>query len=137
MKNITHIKKENIRDKVISEIKKAKKEILATLEVTEEIRSPLPKSYFLLLSKKKKEGLKINRVVFGSKKVYYTYLKDHKLKKIPFNGKHTVSKNYKRMIMIDGAKLFFSRKISGKNKFYFTVNPIIVQDYKRYFKKLY
>src|SRR3989338_6741660 len=57
MQNLTEIKKENIRDVVMSQIRKSKKEILATMDMTEELSHPLPTKYFSLLHQKYKKGL--------------------------------------------------------------------------------
>ncbi len=120
------IKKEDIQEKVMSEISKAEKEILATMDITEEQHSPLPREYFSLLERKIKEGIKVRRIIFGSKK-----FKDNKL----FSGKCAKSKNYKRMLMIDGIKLFFRKKTNGKEKFYFTTDERYIKKYKNYFNK--
>ncbi|MEK7539439.1 MAG: hypothetical protein AAB595_02275 [Patescibacteria group bacterium] len=135
MRNLEEIKKENIQKEVISEIRKAKNEILATMNITEEQLSPLPVKYFSLLNRKNKQGVKIKRIVFGSVKQYKYFLKGVKEKKLFFSGKHTKSKNYKRMIIIDGNKLFFKKKIKDKSKFYFTTNNKYLKEYKTYFNK--
>ena len=135
MKNLTEIKKENIRDVIMSQISKAKKEILATMDVAEEIKNPLSVKYFSLLSKKHKEGVKIKRVIFGSTKHYKHLLKEVKDKNLFFTGKYTKSKNYKRMIMIDKTKLFFRKVIKDKEKFYFTTDNKYLEEYKKYFNR--
>src|SRR3989344_4978640 len=75
MQNLTEIKKENIRDVVMSQIRKSKKEILATMDMTEELSHPLPTKYFSLLHQKYKKGIKIKRIIFGSTKQYQYFLK--------------------------------------------------------------
>ena len=52
-----------------------------------------------------------------------------------FIGKHTKSKNYRRMIMIDGTKLFFKKQTKNKVKFYFTTDIKQIQEYKKYFNR--
>lgn len=116
----------------MSEIKKAKKEILATMDLVEELKYPLPSEYFSLLNKKAKSKIKIKRVIFGSLKTYKLFLKQVKGKKIFFTGKHTKSRNYKRMIIVDGDRIFFKTK----NKFYFTTHNKYIKEYKAYFNKL-
>lgn len=133
MQNLEEIKKENIRDTVMSQIRKAKKEILATMDITEELRNPLPIKYFSLLYKKQKQGIKIKRIIFGDLKQYKIFLKEMKDKNSFFIGNYTKSKNYKRMIMIDGAKLFFVKKL--EKKFYFTTDDKYLREYKTYFNK--
>lgn len=135
MKNIQEIKKEDIREKVMYEIGKAKKEILATMNIDEDQKFPLPKEYFSLMKKKHKKGVKIKRIVFGSVKKYNNYLQEIKDKKLFFTGKYTKSRNYKRMIMIDGDKLFFRNKINKNTKFYFTEDDKYIKEYKTYFDK--
>ena len=60
---------------------------------------------------------------------------EHKDKNLFFTGKHTKSKNYKRMIIIDGMQLFFRKKIKGNEKFYFTTNKQYIKEFKAYFKR--
>src|SRR3989304_4521028 len=76
MQNLTEIKKENIRDVVMSQIRKSKKEILATMDMTEELSHPLPTKYFSLLHQKYKKGIKI-------KKKFLAGFKPFPLKKSP------------------------------------------------------
>ena len=135
MGNTTQIKKENIRKKVISEIKKAKKEVLATMDIAEELASPLPVEYFSLLEKKHKQGIQIKRVIFGSTKEYKYFLKQIRDKNLFFTGRHTNSKNYKRMIIIDDTRLFFRKKVKNKTIFYFTTHDEYLKEYKRYFNR--
>jgi hypothetical protein len=137
MKDLIEIKKTNIRNKVITSVRNSKKEILTTMEITEEINSPLPKRYFLLLNKKKDSGVKIKRIVFGPKNIYHSYLKNLGSKNVPFVGKRISSKNYKRMILIDGKKLFFRKENGRKRTFYYTTSEKIINKYLSYFKKLY
>ncbi|MEK7569704.1 MAG: hypothetical protein AAB500_02355 [Patescibacteria group bacterium] len=136
MKNLAEIKKENMWRAVMSQIYKAKKEILATMDIAEELKNPLPKKYFSLLYKKHKEGIKIKRVIFGSTKQYKHLLKEAVDKNLFFIGKHTKSTNYKRMILIDRSKLFFSRGHGGKKKFYFTTDEIYLKEYLDYFNEI-
>lgn len=117
------------------EVSKAKKEILATMNVVEEQRSPLSANYFFLLKKKNKAGVKIERIVFGSLQQYKYFIKQAKNKSLFFTGHYTKSKNYKRMIMIDGTRLFLRKKIGNQTKFYFTTNEKYLKEYKTYFNK--
>lgn len=135
-KSIQKIKVEDIRNKVMSEIGMAKKEILATMDITEELKNPLPVDYFLLLKRKSEEGVIIKRVVFGSKEQYASLVQEMNDRKLFFTGKHTKSKNYKRMIMIDETKLFFRKIIKDKEKFYFTTDSKYLKEYKKYFNRL-
>lgn len=127
----TEVLGEQIRNKVMSEISSAEKEILATMDITEEQNSPLPPEYFLLLKKKSEEGVNIKRVIFGSKQQYDIFVQEMNDKKLFFTGKYTKSKEYKRMILIDGAKLFFRKD----GKFYFTTNKRYIEEYKKYFNR--
>lgn len=131
MKNIQEIKEEDIQKKVMYEIKKSQKEILATMDIAEEQNSPLPVEYFYLLEKKDQEGVIINRAVFGSKKQYDIFVQEMNDRKLFFIGKHTKFKDYKRMILIDGIKLFFRKY----DKFYFTTDNKYIEEYKKYFNK--
>lgn len=119
----------------MSHIRKAKKEIFATMDVNEELINPLPEKYYSLLGIKYKEGIIIKRIVFGPIKQYKRFFETVIDKNLFFIGKHTKSKNYKRMIMIDNAKLFFGKRENNKEKYYFTTDNKYLDEYKKYFDR--
>lgn len=126
------IKVEDIRNKVMSEISSAQKEILATMDISEELSNPLPEEYFILLKKKSQGGVEIKRIVFGSKEQYDIFVQKMNDRKLFFMGDYTKSKNYRRMILIDGVKLFFKKE----SEFYFTTDQKYIEEYKKYFDSL-
>ena len=67
---IESINKKNIVRCVGKEVKKAKKEIFATMLLSEEIKNPLPNSYHALLQKKVQQGVLVKRLGFGTKEEY-------------------------------------------------------------------
>ena len=95
----------------------------------------MPIKYFSLLHKKQKQGIEIKRIIFGSTKQYIHLLKEVRDKNLFFIDKHTKSKNYKRMIMIDETKLFFQKQVKDKMKFYFTTDIKQIEEYKKYFNR--
>ncbi len=133
MNTLQEIKKANIKKKVMYQIKKAKQEILVTMDIAEEKYSPLPVEYFLLLEKKMKEGIKIKRVLFGPKSECTSFIIGMKKLSSSFTGKYTKSKNYKRMILIDQEVLYI--KNSQDEKYYVTHNEKIIKSYLIYFNK--
>ena len=106
------------------------------MDIAEELRHPLPIKYFSLLHKKHKEGIKIKRIIFSSIMQYKSFIDKMRDQNLFFIGKHTKSKNYKRMILIDRTQLFFQKKIKGKEKFYFTTDNKYLKKYKAYFNRL-
>lgn len=121
-KDILRIVKENVG--------KAKKEILATMSLREELNNPLPVSYFDLLKKKVNEGIFLKRLGFGTKEEY------NKVKKrIRFHKENYIFRffpktlDYQRLIVIDGKKLFF-----GKNDIYFkSIYKPLIKIFSDYF----
>lgn len=93
---------------VIREVKKAKREIVATMLLREERENPLPNSYHTLLKKKLKEGIRIKRLGFGTKEDYNKIVKKIGVSKGNYLFKYIKEKNrYQRLIIIDQKKLFF------------------------------
>lgn len=76
----------------------ARKEIMATMDMEEELAHPLPQVYHRLLMKKAKKGVHVVRYGFGSRREY------NKLKKqytsIDFLYCGSVD-NYQRMLIVD------------------------------------
>lgn len=121
---------------VVSRVKKAvnnaQKEILATMLLSQELENPLPKSYHSLLVKKTLEGVKLQRLGFGTKEEYnqinslYLFSKN-------YNIKHVVhTKKYQRMIVVDRKILFFGVEDSF---FTATYRPLILA-FVAYFESL-
>lgn len=124
------------RNKIIEEVKRellnAKKEILVTMLLKEEVENPLPLSYHSLLQKKTREGICLVRLGFGLKEEY-NYLS----KKYSYGNNYTFIfikdiRKYQRMIIIDDSVVYF--KI-GKS-FFKTNNAFVVKAFRSYFNSL-
>lgn len=107
-KDILRIIKENIS--------KAKKEIFATMLLKEELKTPLPASYFNLLRKKINDRVFFKRLGFGRKEDYNKIKERNKLKNNNYEFRYIIQEHkYQRLIIIDEEKLFF-----GIDGLYFT-----------------
>lgn len=101
------------KKQIIKEVQKAifhaQKEVLATMLLKDEIKNPLPNSYFILMQNKVKKGIVLKRLGFGRKE-YYNQIKDkHKFDNKNYKFRYIVNESkYQRMILIDRRKLFFS-----------------------------
>lgn len=110
------VDKNNILKIVRKNVNKAKKEILVTMLIAEELDNPLPLSYFTLLKKKVNEGVFLRRLGFGRKEDYNKIKEKNKLESNNYEFRYIVKEfEYQRLIIIDGKKLFF-----GTDGLYFT-----------------
>ena len=124
--------------KVLSLVQKAvsnaKREVLATMFLSEEIISPLPKSYHNLLRKKLKEGVRIKRLGFGSKVDYNLINKTYFVNSRNYFFRYTKKvEDYQRLIIIDRKKIFFN--VDGI--FFESDNHQIVNIFSSYFLNLF
>lgn len=85
-------------------VRQAKKDIIVTMDMKEELIHPLPASYHVLLGKQANKGVRIVRYGFGTKREY-ARLKSQ-ISKIQFIYAGSLSL-YQRMIVIDGEKALF------------------------------
>ena len=110
------VDKNNILKVVRKNLNKAKKEILVTMLIAEELDNPLPLSYFTLLKKKVNEGVFLRRLGFGRKEDYNKIKEKNKLESNNYEFRYIVKEfEYQRLIIIDGKKLFL-----GIDGLYFT-----------------
>lgn len=117
------ISKKEILREVRRSVSLAKKEILATMLLREELRNPLPISYFNLLKKKVNEGVFLKRLGFGKKEDYNKIKEKNKLESNNYEFRYIIQESeYQRLIIIDKEMIFF-----GIDGLYFTSihNPLI------------
>ena len=135
MSTLKEIKSAFILQKAMFIVNLAKREILATMNLAEEIKTPLPLEYFFLLEKKIKEGVKITRLAFGEPSELKIFNKKHKIKSKNYRCFLSTTKNYKRMLMVDGKHLLFAIGVQNKRKFFYTKNPQIIKKFSNYFSQ--
>lgn len=130
------VDKKNIVQLVTKEVGKAKKEILATMLLSEEIVLPLPSSYHALLRRKVKNGISLKRLGFGTKGDYNAIREKYVIDSKRYTFRYTKSvKDYQRLIIVDGSSLFF-----GVNGLFFqsTYRPLVTvfsQYFLQFFKE--
>lgn len=112
----------------------AKTSIFATMDLAEELARPLPEEYFSLLAKKNKEGVRLQRVAFGTPEGFQEFLKLH-----PDQASYsllTASRDYRRMLLVDDIVLMYAVDVKGSIKFFQTSSLTVVKEFKGYFKRL-
>lgn len=126
------VTKDEVVGLVTITIEKAKKEILATMLLAEELKQPLPASYFAILNGKIKQGVNIKRLGFGTQEAYNQIEKKINIvdKQYLFRYK-TDTVLYQRMILIDRTYLF--TKIG--EQFIFSKDKYIIKGFLEYFNK--
>ncbi|MEN9407489.1 MAG: hypothetical protein RLZZ455_705 [Candidatus Parcubacteria bacterium] len=132
---ITKIEQTVIVDEVMRAVRNATKCIYATMLLSQELQSPLPKTYHDLLGRKIKEGVKVYRVGFGARGEYNTFALSSKnldSKSYSFRYLNKVSE-YQRMLCIDEKKLFFG--VDGS--FFTSEYKPLVKVFMQYFNSQY
>jgi len=127
MKFCEEVPKEKIIETALNLINKSKKSINMTMDMSDEINSPLPKQYYKQLRFNLKRGIKINRYVYGSKKLIKKIKNLYPEIKIHFGGKIIL---YQRMLIIDKRLGIFSLN----NKVFFTNFEPLVKSLLKYAK---
>jgi len=123
------IKTTEIVSEVKNHVSSAKKEILATMLLSEEVSIPLPKSYHVLLQQKVHSGVILKRIGFGKKKDYDTIKKREELTGRYIFRYCLALSDYQRLIIIDREVLFFG--IDGS--FFKTTYKPLVKVFSTYF----
>ena len=124
------IDKKDILRIVRRNVSKAKKEILATMLLAEELSNPLPASYFSLLKERVSEGVFLKRLGFGTKEEY-----NKARNRISINEKNYIFRltakkiNYQRFIIIDREKIFFGKG----NVFFSSEHKPLIKVFSDYF----
>lgn len=135
MSTLKEIEQSNILQKAISIVKLAERELLVTMDLAEEIESPLPLEYFFLLDKKMKQGVRVIRLAFGTVADFKKFNKRHKIKNNNYKCILVKSKIYKRMLLVDGKKLLFAIDKNNKRRFFYTTDLQYIKRYTQYFYK--
>ncbi len=101
-------------------ISNAQEEIIAIMDVDEEIKSPLPKKYHDLIKQKVKEGVRVIRYGFGSKTAFNMLA--GKYPEVVFHYCKN-KKEYQRMLVVDKKKAMFA---VGDTKIYSENHELII-----------
>lgn len=136
MSTLKEIEQSNILQKAISIVISAKKELLVTMDLAEEIESPLSSEYFFLLNKKMEQGVKITRVVFGTKDDFKRFNKKHNIINKNYKCVLAKNKNYQRMLLVDRQKILFAIDKNNEKQFFYTVDPQHIKIFLKYFEKI-
>ncbi|MDP2951613.1 MAG: hypothetical protein Q8N55_04490 [bacterium] len=123
----------DILQKVMEIVMLAKQEILATMDLSEELEKPLPAEYFFLLSRKMQEGVVVKRLAFGTDSNFKTFNNKNDIRSENYECVLATNKNYKRMILIDRKYLFFAKETRGRRNFFFTTEKKCVKEFLDYF----
>lgn len=134
MTTMREVSKSNILKEVMRAIRSARKEILATMELAEEIKYPLPKKYFLLLGKKLDDGVAIKRLAFGAKTDFIVIRNKLAIKNRNYQMRLAKTREYKRMLLIDRKYLFFAKETRDRRRFFSTSDSAYIRRFFRYFQ---
>lgn len=125
------VKPEAIQSLVISTIRESSTDILATMDLEEEIQKPLSEEYHKIITVKLQEGVKFYRIGFGSLEHFTLMTSKLNLNSRNYFFIHNPEVNqYRRMILVDRIRLFFRYG----DIFYTTPNGLLINKYLNYFK---
>lgn len=114
---------------VMSTVMTATSSIVMTMNIPEELNSPLPTDYHLLLSQKLEEDIEITRIGFGTEQEFLKVAQTHSFPLGKFTFKHNPDlEEYQRMILIDGAVLFFRHDTI----FFRSTDPTLIEQFQQY-----
>lgn len=128
------VEKKDVVRIVMSVVGEAKKEVFATMLLSEEILNPLPKAYHELLQVKLSEGVHIKRLGFGTEDEYRKVQSLYPMQEKEYTFRFSPNViQYQRLILIDGKVLF--TKIG--NTFFICTEKSIIEGFEHYFLKLF
>jgi hypothetical protein len=133
MSTLIEVDKKNILRKVMSIVSQAHNEVLATMDIDEEIRNPLQEEYFFLLKKMVGKGVIMKRLAFGGKINFKKFNNEHNIKNKNYHCVLARTQNYKRMILVDRKNLFFATGTEEERRFFFTKDAKYIKEFARYF----
>lgn len=127
--NCQPINKEDIVKTVTGEVGEARQEITMTMLLSEELVSPLPRTYHDLILQKLLEGVEIRRIGFGNEQDFNQVVNRLQVESPNFRFDQISDISlYQRMILIDKSKLFFSLE----DGFYRSNDPSLIDIFSRY-----
>lgn len=100
-------------------VRSAKREIVTTMNVDEELKNPLPERYHRLLVRQTEEGITIIRYGFGARRVFYAIRKKYTQLTFLYVGS---LRYYQRMLTVDRERGMF---LIGDTIYYSNFAPLI------------
>ncbi|MCX6793561.1 MAG: hypothetical protein NTY06_00465 [Candidatus Gottesmanbacteria bacterium] len=97
----------------------AHKEVITTMDMDEEMQSPLPPAYHRLVASKAGKGIVVRRFGFGSKRAFTTLAKHYAGIQFVYAG---TKNTYQRMLVVDRKRAMFGL---GGTIFYTEFIPLI------------
>ena len=113
-------------------IRKAHASMYVTMLLAEELKDPLPKTYFKLIVKGIEAGVKVERLAFGTKQELRRFSARENFIHPGYLLSLASDMDYRRMILIDQKKLFFRNE---QDEFYCTKSPRVIENFCAYFQE--
>lgn len=114
-------------------VQSAQKEIIATMDMEEELARPLPQAYHRLLMKKAEKGVHVVRYGFGSRQEYNMLKKQYTSIEFLYGGSIV---NYLRMLIVDQeVGIFRVGDTVNKTKFHPLIHALVAYTKNSYNKE--
>ncbi len=120
----------------MSMVRNAQYEILATMNLAEELASPLPREYFFLLQEKIKHGVTLKRMAFGTEKKFEEFQRWQSWTHTRYQLRRAATTNYRRILIIDQSYILFAVEKKDR-KFYYSEIPDLIKETLHYFDRVW
>jgi hypothetical protein len=136
MYTLEEVKGKYVLKKAMDIIKRSRKEILATMDLAEEQRAPLPQEYFFLLNSKLRKGVVMRRIAFGTERTFEKFKKrrQKEFKRDNYQCR-LASKGYQRMLLVDRKKLLYAEEGKQGRKYWYSEDPSRIKRFLDYFER--
>lgn len=130
MKFCRIVQKKRVFSTAMKLARSARREIIVTMDVDEEMQSPLPSTYDRLIARKVREGVVVKRFGFGSKRTFTKLAKQYTGIQFVYAGDMRV---YQRMLIVDRKRGMF--ELGGK--IFYTEFPPLIESLVNYIEIIY
>lgn len=134
-KKIYKIPKKKIMGVAFNLIKNAKKELLLTMLIKEEINQPLARLYINTLQRTINKGVKVKRLCFGNKKEFEKIINNKISEGVKLYHINKV-RLYRRMMIKDKKEMIFGVKKGRIYVFFYSKDRSVILKYLGYFEKI-
>jgi hypothetical protein len=112
----------------------AHKSVCVTMSASEELSHPLPRDYFLLLEEKMRQGVTVERVVFGTPEAFASLDIGITVSRTGYTVSLRPPEQYRRMLLVDDAQLMFAEDSADGRHFYATIDERVIDEFRKFFR---
>ena len=133
---IEHIPTEAVMQKALALVRGAQSRLRATELLRDPLR-PLPAEYLHALDAKLREGLDMQRIVFGSEKLCQDFQHSVPLQHPHYHLRRSDPSLYQRCLIVDDQRMLFAVEKEDLRLFFFTDDSAVVKSFVEYFERVF